>query len=286
MSTLTLRTVKGTPLTNAELDANFTNILVAIGGTNTSPYTLPTATGTGNIVLSNSPTLVTPSIGAATATSVNKVVINAVSTGAGISIADTKLFTVNNTLTFSGTDSSSIAFGAGGTVAYTSNKLSTFASTTSAELLGVISDETGTGSLVFNNAPTFVGTVTIPTLSSTTANITTIAATSATFSGAVKEHKSALGANDINLSSGNYFSKTISTTTTLTVSNVPSSDTVASFILDLTNGGSATITWWTGIKWASGTTPTLTAAGRDILGFFTHDGGTTWNGLVLAKDVK
>jgi hypothetical protein len=30
----------------------------------------------------------------------------------------------------------------------------------------------------------------------------------------------------------------------------------------------------------------LTSAGRDVLGFFTHDGGTTWSGLVLAKDVK
>jgi hypothetical protein len=72
----------------------------------------------------------------------------------------------------------------------------------------------------------------------------------------------------------------------LTVSNVPASGTAISFILDLTNGGSATITWWTGVKWASGTAPTLTSAGRDLLGFFTHDGGTTWNGLVLAKDVK
>ena len=38
-------------------------------------------------------------------------------------------------------------------------KLSQFASTTSAELAGVISDETGTGSLVFSTAPTFGGNV-------------------------------------------------------------------------------------------------------------------------------
>ena len=38
-------------------------------------------------------------------------------------------------------------------------KLSQFASTTSAELAGVISDETGTGSLVFSTAPTFGGSV-------------------------------------------------------------------------------------------------------------------------------
>ena len=43
-----------------------------------------------------------------------------------------------------------------GTVALTNNKLSAFAATTSAELAGVISDETGSGALVFANTPTLV----------------------------------------------------------------------------------------------------------------------------------
>lgn len=102
----------------------------------------------------------------------------------------------------------------------------------------------------------------------------------------LKETRVAMGANDISIIAGNVFTKTISGTTTLTVSNVPAAGTVASFILDLTNGGSAAITWWSGMEWAGGTAPTLTAAGRDVLGFLTHDGGTTWNGLVLGKDVK
>lgn len=108
----------------------------------------------------------------------------------------------------------------------------------------------------------------------------------------VKETKVAMAAVDIDISAGNYFTKTISATTTFTVSNVPATGTAASFILDLTNGGSQTINWSTSfggsnlIKWAGGTAPTLTASGRDILGFFTHDGGTIWNGLVLGKDVK
>jgi hypothetical protein len=104
--------------------------------------------------------------------------------------------------------------------------------------------------------------------------------------GAIRESKQALGANDIALNTGNFFSKTISGATTLTVSSVPAAETTASFILDLTNGGSSAITWWSGMKWAGGTAPTLTSAGRDVLGFFTHDGGTTWSGLVLAKDIK
>ena len=43
-----------------------------------------------------------------------------------------------------------------GTVALTNNKLSAFAATSSAELAGVLSDETGTGALVFADTPTLV----------------------------------------------------------------------------------------------------------------------------------
>ena len=97
------------------------------------------------------------------------------------------------------------------------------------------------------------------------------------------ETQTAISASNIDLSTGNYFTKTISGTTTFTISNTASSGTVNSFILDLTNGGSATVTWWSGVKWAGGTAPTLTSSGRDVLGFFTEDGGTTWNGFVLGK---
>jgi hypothetical protein len=108
-----------------------------------------------------------------------------------------------------------------------------------------------------------------------------------TFGAAAYETKVALAANNIDLASANYFTKTISALTTFTVSNVPSAGISASFILDLTTGGAFAITWWAGVKWAGGTAPTLTAAaGRDVLGFFTHDGGTTWTGLVLGKDVR
>jgi hypothetical protein len=113
-------------------------------------------TGSGALVFATSPTLVTPTLGVATATSVNKVAITAPATGSTLTIADGKTATVSNTLTFTGTDSSSVAFGAGGTVAYTGGTLAQFASTTSSQLAGVISDETGSGALVFANTPTLV----------------------------------------------------------------------------------------------------------------------------------
>lgn len=65
-----------------------------------------------------------------------------------------KTFTINNTVTLNGTDGSSLNFGTGGTIAYLSNNLGAFASTTSAQLASVISNETGFGALVFGTSPT------------------------------------------------------------------------------------------------------------------------------------
>lgn len=115
-------------------------------------------TGTGALVFANTPTLVTPVLGVATATSINKVAFTAPATGATLTIADGKTFTASNTLAFTGTDGSSVAFGTGGTVAYTGGTLAQFAATTSAQLAGVMSDETGSGALVFATSPTFAGT--------------------------------------------------------------------------------------------------------------------------------
>lgn len=115
-------------------------------------------TGSGLVPLQTSPTLITPVLGAATATSINKLTFTQPASGSTLTIIDGKTATFSNTLSFSGTDSSSISFGSGGTVAYTANNLSVFASTTSAQLAGIISDETGTGSLVFSASPTFSGT--------------------------------------------------------------------------------------------------------------------------------
>jgi len=76
-------------------------------------------TGTGAVVRATSPTLVTPTLGAATATSINKVTLTQPATGATYTIADGKTVTQNNTLTYSGTDGSTVNLGAGGNVSYT-----------------------------------------------------------------------------------------------------------------------------------------------------------------------
>lgn len=93
-----------------------------------------------------------------------------------------------------------------------------------------------------------------------------------------------MSADDINLSNGKIFTKTISGNTTLTISGMRALPDANTFVLQLTNGGSAVITWFSGVKWSSGVAPILTASGIDILSFYSNDGGTTWRGSVFSKD--
>lgn len=99
-------------------------------------------TGTGSkFVMDTAPTLVTPVLGVATATSVN-----------GTSIPTSK------------------------TLVVTTDKLNVLSATTSAELAGVVSDETGTGTVVLSVSPALTGTPTAPTATAGT-NTTQLATT-------------------------------------------------------------------------------------------------------------
>lgn len=67
-------------------------------------------TGSGAVVGATSPTLVTPILGVATATSINKVAITAPATSATLTIDNGKALRATSTLTFSGTDSTVMTF--------------------------------------------------------------------------------------------------------------------------------------------------------------------------------
>lgn len=95
----------------------------------------------------------------------------------------------------------------------------------------------------------------------------------------------AVAASAIDCSTGNVFTKTATGALTWTFTNVPAAKAFT-VILELTNGGTGTQTWPAAVKWPAGTAPTLTAAGVDVLGFFTDDGGTNWRGVMLMKDSK
>jgi hypothetical protein len=106
-----------------------TALTVAQGGTGVT-----TSTGTGNNVLSNSPTLVTPALGTPSA-----------------------LVGTNITGTASGLTAGNVTTNANLTGAVTSvGNATSLGSFTSAQLLGALTDETGTGSAVFATSPTLV----------------------------------------------------------------------------------------------------------------------------------
>jgi hypothetical protein len=141
---LTNKTISGAnnTLSNINLASQVTGTLpVANGGTGAT-----TSTGSGSVVLATSPALTTPSLGVATGTSFNGITglssttpivdgTAAIGTGTTAARADH----------VHPTDTSRAA---------TSGTLAQFAATTSAQLAGVISDETGSGALVFANSPT------------------------------------------------------------------------------------------------------------------------------------
>jgi len=86
--------------------------------------------------------------------------------------------------------------------------------------------------------------------------------------------------SDIDLSTGNVFEETISTTTTYTFSNPPATGTAFGFTLKITSSGTNTIAWPTSVDWAGGTAPEAPASGEtDVFAFFTTDGGTTYYGF-------
>jgi hypothetical protein len=140
--TLTNKTINGSSntITNVSLTTGVTGTLpVANGGTGITSLGTGVATflatpssanlaaaltdeaGSGTVAFTTSPSFTTPDIGVATATSVN-----------GTTIPSSK------------------------TLVVTTDKLNVLAATSSSELAGIISDETGTGALVFANTPTLV----------------------------------------------------------------------------------------------------------------------------------
>jgi hypothetical protein len=89
----------------------------------------------------------------------------------------------------------------------------------------------------------------------------------------------AIGALNIDCSTGNYFTKTINGNSTFTVNNVPTSRAYA-FTLELTHT-SGTVTWFSGVEWPGGTAPTLTTGKTHLFMFVTDDGGTRWRASSL-----
>jgi len=101
--------------------------MVTTGDTGTVTTTMLAATtGSGSVVLATSPTLVTPVLGVASATTVNKVTLTAPATGSTLTIADGKTLTASNSITLAGTDAKTLTVSNSITLAGTDSTVMTF----------------------------------------------------------------------------------------------------------------------------------------------------------------
>jgi hypothetical protein len=97
--------------------------------------------------------------------------------------------------------------------------------------------------------------------------------------GSYAQSVNALSALDINCSIGNYFTVTVNSNVTFTVSNIPTSRAYSFGLCVYHNSGS--ISWFSGVKWPKNTAPTLTTYRQHSFIFTTHDGGINWSGAAL-----
>ena len=159
---------------------NVHNDLASIqGGTVAEYYHLTSAeytgSGTGNFVRATSPTLVTPVLGVATATSINKLTLTAPATSATLTIADGKTLTASNTLTLTATDGSTLAIGTGGTLgsaAYTASTAYDVAGAAAAVTPTTLGLVIGTNVQAYNSNLTAINQALTTTSSPTFANLT------------------------------------------------------------------------------------------------------------------
>jgi len=144
-------TASGLTAGNVTTNANLTGVITSVG--NATSIASQTGSGT-KFVVDTSPTLVTPVLGVAAATSINKVTLTTPATGSTLTIADGKTLTSSSTLTLAGTDGTTLTFQ--GTDTYVgrattdtlTNKTLTTPVISSISNSGTITIPTGTDTLV------------------------------------------------------------------------------------------------------------------------------------------
>jgi len=84
----------------------------------------------------------------------------------------------------------------------------------------------------------------------------------------------------VDCEAGNVFSLTTSGNTTFVFGNPPATGTAFGLTIEVTAGGTHTLTWPASVDWAGASAPAAPASGEtNVLVFTTRTGGTTWYGF-------
>lgn len=202
-----------------------------------------------------SPTLITPVLGVATATSINKVALTQPAAAATLTIANNKTLTVNNSITLTGTD---------GTTMTLPGTSATLARTDAANI--------------------FTGTQTISTIA-TPVN-TSLNVNAGSFNTIQSYTPGAGGTATLDLSKGNIHHVQMPVgNITIALSN-PTAGQCFFVRITQDSSGSRTTAWFTTIKWAGGSAPTLTTTANksDTIGF-EITGTNTYDGIVVGQAI-
>lgn len=251
-----------------------------------------TTTGSGStLVLSTSPTLVTPVLGVATATSINGLTITS-STGT-LTITNAKTLSISNTLTLAGTDGTTMTFPSTSASIARTDAANTFTGTQTfngtvalgAQSLTMTGSIAATGARVTKgwftdiestNAPT-VGGVSLPTATSTTTftnkRITQRVVTTTDDATAVID----VDVTDL------YELSAIANNTTFTLTGTPTDG--QKLIIRYKDAGVSKTLTWTGFTAIGITLPTATSAGKwGLVGCIYNLAATQWQAVTTTTE--
>lgn len=254
-------------LTNKTFDTAGTGNIFKINGTGISAIS-----GTGAVVLVTSPTLITPILGVAAATTINKVTITAPATGSTLTIADGKTLTANNTIIIAGTDSTTMTF-----------------PSTSQTIVGLTSTQTLTNKTLTTpiiSSISNTGTVTLPTATDTlVARATTDTLSNKRITARVvsttQSATPTINTDNTDVATITALAQAITSFTTNLSGTPVAGDALIIYITD--NGTARGITWGASFEASTVALPTTTVISTLlIVGFFWNTVTSKWRCVAVA----
>ena len=200
---------------------------------------------------------------------------NTTADGAGIEVfASSSQVGNNKTITWQNS-STAWTFAGGGIVATDAVVGSAVTINSSGIKAGIITATTINATTFSGDGSSLTGMASTDKVATTTLNVSGISTFASQVSGIT-----AMGANAVDCSTANYFTKTISGATTFTFTNVPTG-VAYGMTMEVTLNGSNAITWPSSVKWPADAAPAVTDGKTQLFMFVTDDGGTRWRGSSL-----